>query len=183
MLLPIGLILLLTQAPSNAISMEVYAAVLNAVAVRPGIERVVVRPVTTTGAGHSDGFDYQNALKGLGALPMGLQRSFEAAHLEQRTIDVAALRTRVPAVPFTPFDAAALLSPGPKEYWEKFYRRFPKSSGVVTFSPVGLSADGESAMVMVDTGCGGKCGDTTYYVLRRQDGKWVIAGRATVRMV
>ena len=128
-----------------------------------------------------DDSDYQNGLRGLGTLPAGLQASYESRRRLHLQVPVASLPTRVPSVPLTEVDEAALPPRNPGSYWQAFYQRFPGSPGIVTFSAVGFSADGRSALVMVDTGCGGLCGDTHYYLLQYLDGRWTVIRRAGVR--
>ena len=171
----------MVRPPVDSAARAVYAAILDSFFVRPGIERLVIRPRTAPGYGHVDDLDYQNGLRGLGTLPAGLQASYESRRRLRLEIPVASLPTRVPSVPLTELDEAALPPRNPGSYWQAFYQRFPGSPGIVTFSAVGFSADGSSALVMVDTGCGGRCGHTYYYLLRYLDGRWKVIRRAGVR--
>jgi hypothetical protein len=177
----VALAISLVQSPADSLTPGVYAAILDSFFVKPGIELLVIYPRTAPGHGHSDDFDYQNGLRGLGALPAGLQANYESRRSLLLVIPVASLPTRVPAVPLTDADAAALPPRNPGTYWQAFYQRFPGSPGVVSFSPVGFSADYRSALVMVDTGCGGRCGHTYYYLLEHLNGRWTIIRRAGVR--
>ena len=171
----------IVQPPVDSATRAVYAAILDSFFVRPGIERLVIRPRTAPGHGHVDDLDYQNGLRGLGTLAAGLQASYESRRRLRLEVPVASLPTRVPSVPLTEADEAALPPGNPGSYWQGFYQRFPRSPGIVTFSAVGFSADGRSALVMVDTGCGGMCGHTYYYLLQYLGGRWTVIRRAGVR--
>ena len=173
--------LLATQSTPDSVTVAIYAAVLDSFFVRPGIQRLVIVPITAAGHGHVDDLDYKNGLKGLAPLPAGLQAHFELERRRRVPIAVSSLHTRVPSVPFTDADATALPRTNPVSYWEAFYRRYPDSPGVVTLSPVGVSSDGQAAMVMVDNSCGGLCGSTYYYLLEHREGRWVVARRVAVR--
>jgi hypothetical protein len=59
-------------------------------------------------------------------------------------------------------------------WWPEFYRRYPNSSGIITFSRVGYSADGKTAMVYVGYGCGGLCGQGNDLILVLENGQWKI---------
>jgi hypothetical protein len=176
-----ALAIAMVQTPADSATPAVYAAILDSFFVKPGIERLVIEPQTAPGHGHVYDLDYQNGLRGLGALTAGLQASYERRRQLLLTIPVATLPTRVPSVPFSELEAAALRSANPSTYWQAFYRRFPASPGVVTLSAVGFSVDGRSALVMVDTSCGSRCGHTYYYLLQYLDGRWTVIRRAGVR--
>jgi hypothetical protein len=62
-----------------------------------------------------------------------------------------------------------------EKYWNEFYRRYPRSSGLIAFSAIGYSADGSIAVLMVDRGCGGLCGGGYIVSVRRSAGRWRIA--------
>jgi hypothetical protein len=166
----------------DSVTAAVYAAILEQEFVRPDTRLLLVEPHTAPGHGHVDNFDYQTALTALGPLPAGLQTSFESRRQLRLPVAVAELPTPVPAVPFTSADAATLPRADPAAYWEAFAERFPGAEGTVLFSPVGLSADGATALVMVDVRCGPRCGATRYYLLRRQGDRWIKTRGATVRM-
>ncbi|HJQ11982.1 MAG TPA: hypothetical protein VJ840_13215 [Gemmatimonadaceae bacterium] len=60
----------------------------------------------------------------------------------------------------------------PDKYWDEFYRRFPGTQGLTSLSAIGYSGDGNRAVLMVDTGCGGLCGMGFIVVVNRERGQW-----------
>jgi hypothetical protein len=58
--------------------------------------------------------------------------------------------------------------------WAAFYKRFPGSSGIMTFSRVGFSEDGTQALFYVSNQCGGLCGAGMYVVMEKRNGSWSI---------
>ena len=61
----------------------------------------------------------------------------------------------------------------PMRFWRAFYRRFPGSVGLVTFSRVGFNAARTQAVVSVTRMCGGLCGTGEVVLLDRDPaGRW-----------
>ena len=58
--------------------------------------------------------------------------------------------------------------------WPAFYKRFPGSPGIVSFSRVGMSGDGTQALFYTSHVCGGLCGGGQFVVMERRDGRWFI---------
>jgi hypothetical protein len=58
--------------------------------------------------------------------------------------------------------------------WLAYYKQFPGSPGLLTFSRVGFSTDGAQALLYVSSNCGGLCGGGYYVVMERHNGRWVI---------
>lgn len=58
--------------------------------------------------------------------------------------------------------------------WTAYYKRFPGSPGVLRFSRVGFSADGNQALFCVSNQCGALCGGGDYVIMGRHQGRWVI---------
>ena len=57
--------------------------------------------------------------------------------------------------------------------WPAFYKRFPRSPGIVNLSRVGMSADGTQALFYTSHACGGLCGGGFFVVMERRDGHWL----------
>ncbi len=57
---------------------------------------------------------------------------------------------------------------------EEFFKAYPKSSGLFTFSIVGFSRDKTRAVVSVKFWCGMLCALDTDYLLKKVNGKWQI---------
>ena len=58
--------------------------------------------------------------------------------------------------------------------WPAFYKRYPGSQGILTFSRVGFSADGTQALFYSSNVCGGLCGGGSYVVMQKRNGRWAI---------
>ena len=58
--------------------------------------------------------------------------------------------------------------------WLAYYKRFPGSPGILTFSRVGFSEDGAQALFYVADRCGGLCGGGFYVVMQKRSGHWLI---------
>jgi hypothetical protein len=58
--------------------------------------------------------------------------------------------------------------------WEAFYKKYPKSSGLIVFSRVGFNAQHNEAFVYVGHSCGGLCGSGGYVSLKKLGAGWVI---------
>lgn len=58
--------------------------------------------------------------------------------------------------------------------WLDFYKQYPGSSGIVTWSRVGFNADGTQAIFYYEKACGGLCGGGNYVVMEKRDGGWII---------
>lgn len=63
--------------------------------------------------------------------------------------------------------------------WRRFYTRFPGSSGTISLSRVGFSADGTVAVLTVDHVCGFLCGEGHVVRLERRDGRWRVVDSQT----
>lgn len=105
--------------------------------------------------------------------------------LKQATIDAfrevnrqqASLqRSFHPAIDYEVVDTAQLESFFKKGGgdWFAFYKRFPGSRGITTFSRVGFSEDGTQALFYVSNVCGGLCGTGMYVVMEKRNGIWTI---------
>jgi hypothetical protein len=58
--------------------------------------------------------------------------------------------------------------------WPAYYKRFPGSPGILTFSRVGFSADGTQALFFLTNKCGGLCGTGMYVVMEKRNGRWMV---------
>jgi hypothetical protein len=63
--------------------------------------------------------------------------------------------------------------------WNKFYQRFPNSGGIYNMSAVGFNRDKTRALVYFGSGCQGQCGDWSFRLLEKVNGKWEQAGGVT----
>ena len=58
--------------------------------------------------------------------------------------------------------------------WDEYYKRFPNSNGILTFSRVGFSADSMQAFFYLSNRCGGLCGGGRYVVMEKHNGRWAV---------
>ena len=58
--------------------------------------------------------------------------------------------------------------------WMTYYKQFPNSQGILTFSRVSFSADGTQALFYLSNRCGGLCGCGRYVVMEKRNGHWMI---------
>jgi len=56
--------------------------------------------------------------------------------------------------------------------WTDFYKKYPASSGYITFSRVGFNSDGTKAVIYREVSCGGLCGYGDYILLSKDNGTW-----------
>jgi len=59
-------------------------------------------------------------------------------------------------------------------FWPAFYKQFPGSQGVLTFSRVGFSADGTQAFFYYSNRCEGLCGTGDFVIMEKHNGQWAI---------
>ena len=61
----------------------------------------------------------------------------------------------------------------PIEYWSTFYAAFPQTTGITWTSGIGVSRDGDQALLRLAHGCGSLCGrGYIVLVVRSRDGQW-----------
>jgi hypothetical protein len=61
--------------------------------------------------------------------------------------------------------------------WDDFYKKYPNSSGYITFSRIGFNSDATKAAIYSETVCGSLCGYGGYILLSKNNGTWrVITG-------
>ena len=60
------------------------------------------------------------------------------------------------------------------DFWARFYKKYPNSSGIVFFSNVGFNERHDQAFVYVGRSCGGLCGAGEYVLLNKVNGQWVV---------
>ena len=171
-----------------AVEDSVWAAVLDSLYVHRTTRLLVVDGIT------SDRFRRDrlvaDAVRAFSAIP-GVEpytvESFWARNLEVRSI-TSLPRTRVPlvlvseaAIDSLPDGIDSVRSGEPMLFWRAFHERYPGSSGLITLTRPGFNAARTQAILNVDRGCGGLCGDGTIILLARDAaGRWrVVHTRGT----
>jgi hypothetical protein len=61
--------------------------------------------------------------------------------------------------------------------WRRFYNKYPKSSGIISLSNIGLNGEMTQALVYTGRSCGGLCGAGYYVMLTKEDGFWSIKSK------
>jgi hypothetical protein len=61
------------------------------------------------------------------------------------------------------------------DFWPAFYRKYPGASGLICFSNVGFNRQHDQAFLYASRSCGGLCGEGTYILLKKVNGRWEIA--------
>lgn len=103
--------------------------------------------------------------------PRPLLGPSEGAPLQYQISRRLDLPTRVLLIDNKTLDV--LFTKGPDAGWEALRGRFPESPGLVGLSAVRFTADGETAQVYLDFGCGAECGAGRVLTLTRDaDGNW-----------
>ena len=67
-----------------------------------------------------------------------------------------------------------LLGDSMGEFWTNFRKKFPNSSGYLSFSNVGFNKERNQAFVYVFWNCGDTCALGEYFLLKKVRGKWEI---------
>jgi hypothetical protein len=60
-----------------------------------------------------------------------------------------------------------------KSHWEDFYTRYPEAKSYISVSSVGFNAQKTKALLTMTYSCGMLCMEGTYYLMEKQNGKWV----------
>jgi hypothetical protein len=98
---------------------------------------------------------------------------FQERNNESRSVMyLSSVDPSMPVVLVSRHTLESFLQNGPEPYWEEFYRRYPGSTGSISFSSIGYSADGNLAILVVDQGCGSLCGALSNVVVKRALGRW-----------
>jgi hypothetical protein len=98
---------------------------------------------------------------------------FQERNNESRSVMyLSSVDVSMPVVLVSRQTLESFLQNGPEPYWEEFYRRYPGSTGSISFSSIGYSADGNLAILVVDQGCGSLCGALSNVVVKRALGRW-----------
>lgn len=62
-----------------------------------------------------------------------------------------------------------------KSHWEDFHARYPEAEGYISVSSVGFNAQKTKALLTMTYSCGILCMEGTYYLMEKQNGRWVLA--------
>ena len=70
----------------------------------------------------------------------------------------------------------------PEKYWEEFYKKYPRSRGLIALSRPGFDAERKYALVYFHVACGSLCGERGYALLRFIGGRWIVVRRVVTMM-
>ena len=59
-------------------------------------------------------------------------------------------------------------------FWLAFHKRYPRSSGIYSFSRVGFNSDSTIGIVGEGYSCGGLCGHNSVVIVRHDGDSWVV---------
>jgi hypothetical protein len=91
------------------------------------------------------------------------------------------LRLPAPAHVLSAVELKGISPADPREYWNEFYRRYPRARGYQAFSPIGYSTSGWEALFYHEYYCGGLCGaGNVVWVARDSNGHWKV--RKTINL-
>lgn len=114
---------------------------------------------------------YEQRLEAIPDLDPTTLSNFHAINSVRRR-SCAMLPSGAPVVLIT--DSARKSFPrNPVEYWSTFYAAFPQTTGITWTSGIGVSRDGDQAVLTLAHGCGSLCGrGYIVLVVRSREGRW-----------
>src|ERR1051325_5761005 len=126
---------------------------------------LVVREKSVTGRQLGDGFER------LGIKENGVKKSFELINAEPTRVPWK--RVDIQGLTIASDEQLAQIfrdKRPPEQNWKAFYRQYPDASGLIGVSRVGFNFDAAQAVVYIEIGCGGLCGNG--YIAHLQRGMW-----------
>jgi hypothetical protein len=57
-------------------------------------------------------------------------------------------------------------------HWERFFKRYPASNGLITLSRVGFNEDATRAIFYMGMGCGNDCGEGSFVYMVKEGDSW-----------
>jgi hypothetical protein len=114
------------------------------------------------------------------AFPKQLQSETIQSFLSQnKTVSPLSttFHTSLPRVFITSQEEFSFFNPTGPIGWESFYKRYPRSGGLLALSKVGFNTRYDQALVYSENSCGGLCGSGYYNLLKKKDGKWILVKR------
>ena len=101
-----------------------------------------------------------------------LQKSRKTAHLD------ALFHLPVKYFLIEPKEADSFFKKGGGR-WDAFYKKYPRSPGLLALSRVGFNQERNQALVYVNLSCGSLCGEGTWILLEKKAGVWAISNQYT----
>jgi hypothetical protein len=167
-------------ATSSAEANEVYRLIIQQIFAQDTQKLIVVRSETTGYSRFSD-----EALKPDWAFPQHFNKMMKNSmpEVEVQTLSNYLLRNTT-GEPLNVWDLGVnyvlanqndlAFTAGMTQFWSMFHKKFPNSSGLLSFSNVGFNKDHNQALVYAAWNCGDTCGVGEYILLKKVHGKWEI---------
>jgi hypothetical protein len=164
--------------PATA-DLAVYRAVLDSMFVPHStspIRQLVVQDSTMALTPYENLASLLHEFTGLPGVDTATLRDFEQRSRQRRSLSgLSHLALAIPVVLVDRQTLKELPQNDPDLFWNRFYQLYPGASGHIVLSAVGYNPTRDLALVTVDVGCGGLCGNGYIVVLRRAGGAWKIA--------
>lgn len=106
-------------------------------------------------------------------MPVQLDAVADYAHKNETQGELSLKDLGIPNELISPEQVAELFEKGGGG-WDTFYKRYPGSLGLVSFSKVGFNARRDQAFVYVAKTCHWLCGDGEYILLNKEHGQWTV---------
>ena len=157
----------------------VYSALIERMYIRKEVELIVIKRETS--AYSSDpgklGETLERVRKAMPGLKPETIADFQIKYNQPSLLDnLFDLKTKVALISA---DEVEHLFGAGGGWWKEFYKRYPKSQGLLTLSQVSFNPEKNQALVYVGNSRGGLDGQGSYILLtREEDDDWVIAGSA-----
>jgi hypothetical protein len=161
------------QLPSaSTTELSIIAAAVDSLYMRDGVGRVVV--ISPTAVLRGDVLRDE-----VTRLSVPREAADDIAGRNTVSVDIRGLASLVTSrIPVSFLDSDSVNKtprPNPDAFWKAFFAAYPGAKGIVTVSRPGISADGQSAVLRIGMGCGGRCGTWGFALLRRIGDRWHVA--------
>lgn len=162
---------------SGAEEYAVYDTVIEQIYIRDQIEQIVIKDETSLGNFNNEELEgiFQRVGSKLTALQKTTFNDFRAKNKQsQRLNELFNLRVNYALISK---DEENELLYQRADGWVAFYKKYPKSQGILTTSRVGFNPEMNQALVYVGNQSGPKTGAGYYVLLAKENGTWVIKDR------
>jgi phage pi2 protein 07 len=166
-----------SQHGSETEEYAVYDTLIKQRYVRDQVEQIVIKDQTSLDNFNDDELEriLQQVTLKLIALQKTTFNDFQAKNKEPHRLDES-FNLSVNYVLISKAEEDELLYQR-ADGWVAFYKKYPKSQGVMTLSRVGFNPEMNQALVYVGNQSGPKTGAGYYMLLARENGNWVIKDR------
>lgn len=155
----------------------VYSALIRAMYLQPGIDRIVIDDHTSPGLSYDPGEDLDYVTNRLPGLEEETLADFQAQNRESHPLtDDFDLSVEVVLIGEEELDQIF----GDMEGWDTFYATYPDSQGRMTLSRVGFNRQGTQALVYVGNQSHWLAGTGHLVLLAGENGVWTLQGEVTL---